>query len=159
MKEKILTSFLKQIDPEVAHKIAIFTLKYNLNPKIHISSSKLLETEISGIRLKHPIGLSAGFDKNAEALRGLMNIGFSFVEIGAVTPIPQKGNSKPRIHRLLEEKGIINSLGFNNLGMNTINNNLIKKPKNLIVGVNLGSNKETLDRSIDFIKMPSVINF
>ncbi len=158
MKEKILTSFLKQIDPEVAHKIAIFTLKYNLNPKIHISSSKLLETEISGIRLKHPIGLSAGFDKNAEALRGLMNIGFSFVEIGAVTPIPQKGNSKPRIHRLLEEKGIINSLGFNNLGMNTINNNLIKKPKNLIVGVNLGSNKETLDRSIDFIKILKLFN-
>ena len=158
MKEKILTSMLKKIDPEVAHKVAIFALKYDFLPKVHISSSKLLETDISGIKLNHPIGMSAGFDKNAEALKGLMNIGFSFVEIGAVTPKAQKGNSKPRIHRLLKEKGIINSLGFNNLGMNAVYNNLVKKPRGLTVGINLGSNKETLDRSLDFIKVLKLFN-
>ena len=158
MNEKILTSLLKKIDPEIAHKIAIFALKYNFNRKVHISASKLLKTEISGIELNHPVGMSAGFDKNAEALKGLMNIGFSFVEIGAVTPIAQKGNRKPRVHRLLEEKGIINRLGFNNLGMSRVHNNLIKKPKNLTVGINLGSNKETLDRSLDFIKVLSLFN-
>ena len=153
MKRNILISILKKFDPEFAHNIAILSLKYGLQPKRKITTDNILKTKISGINLKHPIGLSAGFDKNAEAIKGLVNIGFSFIEIGAVTPLPQKGNKKPRIHRILEEEGIINSLGFNNKGMNKIYKNLLKKPDDCIIGVNLGSNKNTIDRSLDFIKV------
>ena len=153
MKKTIFLSLLKKFDPEIAHNLAILFLKYGYYPKAQMITNKVLKTEFSGIKLDHPIGLSAGFDKNAEGLRGLKNIGFSFIEVGAVTPYPQKGNKKPRIHRVLEEEGIINSLGFNNKGMEKVYKNLLKKPRNCIIGVNLGSNKETIDRSLDFIKV------
>ena len=150
MMEKIGLRVLRTIDPEVAHSLAIKALQAGLSPKMPTVTSTRLKTKIAGLSLPNPIGLAAGFDKNAEALGGLARSGFGFVEVGAVTPLPQQGNPKPRLFRLSEDCAIINRFGFNNDGMATIAERLSKRPKGLITGLNLGSNKTTEDRATDF---------
>ena len=91
---------LKKLDPELSHNLSIKALKLGIYPKITYKNTEILEQTIWGRTFKTPIGLSAGFDKNAEVINPILNLGFSFTELGTVTPLPQKGNTKPRIHRL-----------------------------------------------------------
>ena len=112
------TKLLNRIEPEVAHSIAVCYLKLvHQLPKIKTRRNPLLETKICGIKCPSPIGLAAGFDKNAEIFNATLSMGFGFVEVGTITPDPQYGNLKPRLFRLPDEDALINKLGFNNKGM------------------------------------------
>ena len=158
MLEKIFLLLLYRLPSEVSHSIAINLLKFKLIPSRKKIKSNLLETKIFGFTLSNPIGLAAGFDKNAEALPGLLCQNFSYIEVGTVTPLAQYGNKKPRVFRILRDESIINSLGFPNIGEKKIFSNLkkIRKShplgKEPIIGVNIGYNKKTKDPLKDFKK-------
>lgn len=141
---------LRSFDPEVAHGLAIKSLMLGLAPKSKTVTSPRLKTTIAGISLDNPVGIAAGFDKNAQALNGLAQSGFGFVEIGAVTPRPQPGNPKPRLFRLSEDHAVINRFGFNNDGMEVVAKRLAHRPKNAVIGLNLGANKDSADRAQDY---------
>ncbi len=145
---------LKFLPPELAHSFSIQTLKY-LNLKFDNINDPILSQHILGLDFPNPIGLAAGFDKNAEVISSMFSLGFGFIEVGTITPLPQNGNPKPRVFRLEEDKGIINSLGFNNKGILKAKKNLIKfkssSNKNRIVGVNLGINKNSTDSINDYL--------
>jgi dihydroorotate dehydrogenase len=153
MLYKIFKYFLNLIDPEIAHKLAIKIIK---NPfiKFNFSDNKShlnLIQNIFDIKFKNPIGLAAGFDKNAEIYNQIFKLGFSYSEIGTVTPQPQEGNIKPRVFRLEEDKAIINRLGFPNYGMEIIKERMIQdKPKG-ICGANIGPNKENATLIDDYL--------
>jgi len=112
-----------------------------------------LKTKLAGLDLPNPVGLAAGFDKNATAVAPLMRAGFGFLEVGAATPRPQPGNAKPRLFRLSEDQAAINCFGFNNEGMFDIAARLAKRPKGIPVGLNLGANKDSEDRADDFAQV------
>ena len=158
MLEKIFLPILLKLPEEISHSIAIFLLKYSLIPKKKININPKSQIKLFNFKLSHPIGLAAGFDKNAEALPGLLKQNFSFIEIGTVTPLPQIGNIKPRVFRVLEEKTIINKLGFPNLGASKIFDNLYKVRKyhtlgiEPLIGVNIGCNKNTKNPIKDYEK-------
>jgi len=142
-----------KIDPETAHNLAIKSLKFNLVTNIFDENKNdpMFETTLFGKKLDNPIGLAAGFDKNAEVYNSIFKLGFGFVEVGTVTPLKQYGNPKPRIFRLVEDQALINRLGFNNLGSENISSRIrLNKPDGLI-GVNLGPNKNTQDRLNDYL--------
>ncbi len=150
--------FLKNINPEIAHNFSISGLKLGFYPKIKFDNTEILEQTIWGRRFQTPLGLSAGFDKNAEVIKPILSLGFSFTELGTVTPRPQPGNAKPRIHRLQNHKALINSLGFNNKGMdifeqNIINSNIKENFQDKIVGINIGNNKDTKEILDDLEKL------
>jgi dihydroorotate dehydrogenase len=105
--------------------------------------SKLLEVEVAGLKFPNPVGLAAGFDKDARWLNEMATLGFGFVEIGTITPVSQSGNPKPRLFRLPPDEGIINRMGFNNGGMDEAVERLKRRPKGLLVGGNIGKNKVT----------------
>lgn len=148
-----IRKILFKFPPETAHNIAIKSLKYNLVPAQKTFESEILHNNIFGLSFKNPVGLAAGFDKNAEGLNCLSNQAFGFLEVGTVTPKPQIGNPKPRIFRLEQDKAIINCLGFNNKGINYYKNNISKfnKSENIIVGANLGKNKDTKSATEDYL--------
>ena len=145
---------LKFLPPELAHSFSIKALKY-FNLKYDNINDPILSQHILGLDFPNPIGLAAGFDKNAEVISSMFSLGFGFTEVGTITPLPQNGNPKPRVFRLEEDKGIINSLGFNNKGILKAKKNLIKlkssSNKNRIVGVNLGINKNSTDSINDYL--------
>jgi len=141
---------LRQMDPEAAHGLAIRALRLGLVPSPGPYSSPRLATTLAGLTLSNPIGLAAGFDKNAQAIASLLRAGFGFVELGAATPRPQKGNPKPRLFRLTEDQAVINRFGFNNQGAEAIAARLAKRPTTGIIGLNLGANKDSVDRAADF---------
>ena len=145
---------LKFLPPELAHSISIQALKY-LKFKFNDVDDMILSQHLIGLDFPNPIGLAAGFDKNAEVLRSMFGLGFGFLEVGTVTPNPQVGNPKPRVFRLEEDYGIINSLGFNNKGSKKVKKNLSKfhsSPlRNKIVGVNFGKNKNTINPIDDYM--------
>jgi len=143
---------VRSLDPERAHRVAINGLRAGLVPSWKGALPGILRTQVLGFDLAHPLGLAAGFDKNAEAVGPLLNCGFSFVEIGAVTPRPQYGNPKPRLFRLPEDEAAINRFGFNNEGVEAIRKRLFLKahPASGPVGVNLGANKDSADRAVDY---------
>ena len=118
----ILKPFLFKLDPEIAHDLAIKSLKFNYLPKqiFQVEGEEILNIKLFGINFPNPIGLAAGFDKSAEVYNSLLRLGFGFVEVGTVTPLKQFGNSKPRIFRLEEDNAMINRLGFNNDGIEKI---------------------------------------
>ena len=140
-------------DPETAHGLAIRALKLGLGPSVGQVTSPRLRTRVAGLDLLNPIGLAAGFDKNAEVIEPLGKCGFGFIEVGAATPRPQPGNPKPRLFRLTEDRAAINRFGFNNQGMDAIANRLANRPKNGVIGLNLGANKDSQDRAADFAKV------
>ena len=148
----VLRPFLFNLDPEIAHDLAIKSLKFNPLPSkmFKVEDEQILKTEVFGKIFPNPIGLAAGFDKSAEAYNSLLRIGFGFVEIGTVTPIKQFGNPKPRIFRLTADKALINRLGFNNDGMEIIKKRIKSEGKQGILGVNIGPNKETKNQKNDF---------
>lgn len=146
-------AFLRRIDPEVAHDLALKALRTGILPLSGPVSLPRLSTNLAGLNLPNPVGLAAGFDKNAVAIPQLMKAGFGFIEVGGVTPRPQSGNPKPRLFRLPEDRGVINRFGFNNDGMAEISARLAKRPQGIPVGVNLGANKDSTDRAEDYAKV------
>ena len=144
---------LHSVDPEQAHGIALKALKLGLVPAPGDLTSSRLKTSLAGMDLPNPLGLAAGFDKNAEVLHPLARSGFGFVEVGAITPRAQPGNPKPRLFRLTEDRAAINRFGFNNEGMDAAASKLAARPKNGVIGLNLGANKDSEDRAADFAKV------
>ena len=150
MYKKIILPFLFLFDPEKVHNFTFLFLKISLNlpfigffiEKIYSVKNNKLERKLFGLDFKNPVGLAAGFDKNAKLYKELSRFGFGFVEIGTVTPQPQQGNPKKRLFRLTNDQGIINRMGFNNDGMAKIALRL-KKNKNILIGGNIGKNKAT----------------
>jgi dihydroorotate dehydrogenase len=145
-----------KIEPEKAHNLALNYLKFfpKFSALLAISKNyENLNNSLWNLNFSNPVGMSAGFDKNAEIINSLFNFGFGFVEAGTTTPIAQAGNEQPRIFRLIEDNAIINRLGFNNLGANYFYENLskINKDSSKIIGVNIGKNKDTADASSDYI--------
>ena len=151
--EQMGLAALQLTDPERAHALAITALQTGLAPAPGVITSDRLKTEVAGIALANPVGLAAGFDKNATALAGLQRAGFGFVEVGAATPLPQPGNPKPRLFRLTEDRAAINRFGFNNDGAEAICARLAARRKRVPVGLNLGANKTSKDRAADFAKV------
>jgi len=151
--ENIGLKLLRSIDPEKAHGLALTALQTGLGPRSGPATSPRLRTQFCGMDLPNPIGLAAGFDKNANALAPLARCGFGFVEVGAATPRPQPGNARPRLFRLTEDHAAINRFGFNNDGMEAIAARLAKRPAGSVVGLNLGANKDSADRASDFAKV------
>jgi len=144
--------FIFKFSPEVAHSLAIKALKLNKFSINKPVKNKLLETEFFGKILPSPIGVAAGFDKNAEVYNPLFMLGFGFVEVGTVTPKPQYGNPKPRVFRLEEDEALINRLGFNNSGADEISSRINKEPQKGLLGINIGPNKDTENRIEDYLK-------
>ena len=142
-----------KIDPEIAHNLAIKSLKLNFATNIFNENKKdpMFETTLFGKKLDNPIGLAAGFDKNAEVYNSIFKLGFGFVEVGTVTPLKQYGNPKPRIFRLIEDQALINRLGFNNLGAENVSSRIRLNKPNGLIGINLGPNKDTQDRLNDYL--------
>lgn len=145
-----------KIEPEKAHNLALNYLKFLPKFSSLLSVPKNYENlnnSLWNLNFLNPIGMSAGFDKNAEIIMPLFNFGFGFVEAGTTTPVAQTGNDQPRIFRLIEDQALINRLGFNNLGADYFYDNLSKINKNSsqIIGVNIGKNKDTIDASSDYI--------
>lgn len=153
--EQIGLKALRKIDPENAHGLALKALQMGLASAPGVITNARLRCDLAGLSLPNPIGLAAGFDKNAEALSGLSTSGFGFIEVGATTPRAQNGNAKPRLFRLTQDKAAINRFGFNNQGMEVIGARLAKRPKNMVLGLNLGANKDSQDRANDFAKVLS----
>jgi dihydroorotate dehydrogenase len=151
--EKLGLKALHQVDPETAHGLSIKALKMGLVPTPGPVTSPRLKTTLAGIELPNPVGLAAGFDKNAEVLAPLAQSGFGFIEVGAATPRPQSGNPKPRLFRLTEDAAAINRFGFNNQGMEAIAQRLSQRPKDAVIGLNLGANKDSDDRASDFARV------
>ncbi|MCG7518910.1 quinone-dependent dihydroorotate dehydrogenase [Ruegeria sp. Ofav3-42] len=151
--EKLGLSALHRMDPETAHGLSIKALKAGLAPTPGLVTSSRLRTRVAGLNLPNPVGLAAGFDKNGEVLAPLSQAGFGFIEVGAVTPRPQPGNPKPRLFRLTEDTAAINRFGFNNEGMEVMARRLADRPKDAVIGLNLGANKDSDDRPGDFAKV------
>lgn len=148
--ERAGLALLHQIDPERAHGLALKALQSGLVPMPAPVTSPRLRMQVAGLDLPNPVGLAAGFDKNAVALNGLAGAGFGFIEVGAATPRPQEGNPRPRLYRLREDAAVINRFGFNNEGAEAIAARLAKRPNSIVLGLNLGANKDSADRAADF---------
>ena len=140
-----------KLDPEFAHSLAIKALKTNLFLKQKIPEDLYLKSTLFGKEIKNPIGIAAGFDKDAEVYNSLFNLGFGFVEVGTVTPLKQYGNKKPRVFRLENDKALINRLGFNNSGSDNVSKRLKKNKPIGILGVNIGPNWDSKDRVEDYL--------
>ncbi|WP_299922796.1 quinone-dependent dihydroorotate dehydrogenase [uncultured Pelagimonas sp.] len=153
--ENLGMGLLRKLDPETSHGVALKALNLGLAPLPGLVTSERLRCSVAGMNMANPIGIAAGFDKNAEALHALSRAGFGFVEVGAVTPRAQPGNPKPRLFRLSEDRAAINRFGFNNEGMEAAAARLAKRPRDMVLGLNLGANKDSDDRADDFAKVLS----
>jgi len=147
----ILRPLIFKFNPETAHTLAINALKFGNIPRIQLNRSPLLETSIFNKKIYSPIGVAAGFDKNAEVYNSLFNLGFGFVEVGTVTPKSQFGNPRPRVFRLEEDEALINRLGFNNNGSDKISLRIKKNKPKGILGINIGPNKNSNNRVEDYL--------
>ena len=148
-----LRTLIFKLDPEKAHFLAIQSLKLNLVSNIfdEIKNDPLLKTKLFDQDIDNPIGIAAGFDKNAEVYNPLFKLGFGFVEVGTVTPLKQYGNEKPRVFRLVEDQALINRLGFNNQGSDTILSRIKSNKKLGMLGINIGPNKDSKNRLKDYL--------
>ena len=144
---------LHRLDPELAHGLSLKALRFGLVPLPGPVTSARLRTRLAGLDLPNPVGLAAGYDKNAEAVGALTRAGFGFVEVGAATPLPQPGNPKPRLFRLPEDRAVINRFGFNHDGAEAIAARLARADRRVPVGLNLGANKTSADRAADFARV------
>jgi dihydroorotate dehydrogenase len=147
---RLLRSLLFALDPETAHGLAIAALKAGLYPRAPAPDPRL-GRHVLGLDFPNPIGLAAGFDKNAEVVDAALALGFGFVEVGTATPRPQAGNPRPRMFRLTADRAIINRLGFNNEGHEAVYARLAARERTGIVGVNLGANRDSPDRIADYV--------
>ncbi|KAK6184606.1 hypothetical protein SNE40_007049 [Patella caerulea] len=145
--ENMVMPAMRLLDAETAHNLAIKMAKYKLVPRQSLADPPLLQSKLWGKTFTNPVGLAAGFDKHGEAVDGLLKMGFGFVEVGSITPAPQEGNPKPRVFRLVEDRGVINRYGFNSDGHEVVVNRLRYREDEHVVsergimGINLGKNK------------------
>jgi dihydroorotate dehydrogenase len=148
-----LRPLIFKVDPEKAHTLAIKSLKFNLIPNVfdENKNDSIFQTKIFNKVLDNPIGMAAGFDKNAEVYNALFKLGFGFVEVGTITPLKQYGNPKPRVFRLVEDEALINRLGFNNHGAEIVKDRIKRNKKLGLLGINIGPNKDTGDRLNDYL--------
>ncbi|MBL0371850.1 quinone-dependent dihydroorotate dehydrogenase [Rhizobium sp. KVB221] len=146
----LIRAGLFRIDPETAHGLSITGLKTGLMPAPAAEDDPRLHVDLAGLKFPNPLGLAAGYDKNAEVPAAMLKLGFGFTEIGTVTPKPQSGNPRPRLFRLVADQGVINRFGFNNEGHAAALERLRGRPAG-IVGVNIGANKDTTDRVGDYV--------
>lgn len=155
--ERLGLSLLHKVDPERAHHLALKAIKIGLVPMPGLITSPRIKTTLCGMKLPNPIGLAAGYDKNCEVVDGLSRAGFGFIECGAITPRPQPGNPTPRLFRLPEDRAVINRFGFNNNGMEIAAKNLSRRTRHnaVPVGLNLGANKDSIERTQDFSQVLS----
>jgi len=145
------TALLRRLDAEDAHRATILGLRLAPCAKPPPRDANL-ETRVFGLEFSNPLGLAAGFDKNAEVFIEALGLGFGFVEVGTLTPLPQAGNARPRVFRLYEDRAIVNRYGFNNDGHEAALRRLdAPRRRHGIVGVNIGANKETPDKIGDFV--------
>ena len=146
---------LHRLDPERAHDLSLKALSAGIVPLPGAPfTSGRLATRLAGLALENPVGLAAGYDKNARAVGPLTRAGFGFIEVGAATPRPQPGNPKPRLFRLTEDRAIINRFGFNNDGAAVICARLAERRRGAVpVGLNIGANKDSADRAADFAQV------
>jgi len=145
----LATRALHAFDPEDAHRLAIEALKLGLGP-IAGADDAILATTLAGLSLPNPVGLAAGFDKDAEVFAPMLRAGFGFVECGTVTPLPQAGNPRPRLFRLTEDLAVINRMGFNNKGLEAFAARLARRGPG-VIGANIGANKDAEDRIGDYV--------
>lgn len=149
--ERLGLALLHRIDPERAHGLSLLALRSGLAPLPGPVDLPRLHTTLAGMVLLNPVGLAAGYDKNAEAVAPLSRAGFGFIEVGAATPLAQPGNAKPRLFRLTQDRAAINRFGFNNQGMEAIGARLATRTRGPVpVGLNLGANKTAQNRAADF---------
>lgn len=142
---------VRLLDPETAHRATVRMMASPFAPRFCVPSDPMLAIRVAGLDFKNPLGLAAGFDKNAEVPDAMLQLGFGFVEVGAVTPRPQPGNDRPRVFRLVEDEAVINRYGFNNDGLDAIAARLRGRRRTGVIGVNLGANKDSSDRIEDFV--------
>jgi dihydroorotate dehydrogenase len=142
---------LLALDPERAHDLTLKTIELGVYPRMSGSDHPHLRQTVFGLDFPNPIGIAPGFDKNARVPRQLLDMGFGFVEVGTLTPRPQPGNPSPRVFRSIEDRAVVNRLGFNNEGQEAALKRLRPKPRG-IVGVNLGANKDSADRIADYVE-------
>ncbi|MBM3343100.1 MAG: quinone-dependent dihydroorotate dehydrogenase [Betaproteobacteria bacterium] len=143
---------LHLLTPETAHRAAIGALKLGLAARAGDDDDAILSTTVWGLNFKNPLGLAAGFDKDAEVTDAMLDLGFGFVEAGSVTPEPQPGNPKPRLFRLDEDHAVINRFGFNSKGLDYFAKRLQARQRAGIVGANVGKNRDTADAAADYAK-------
>ena len=148
---KKIRSLVFKFDPELAHDLAIKALKTNLVP-LKVKNYECLKVKFLEKEISNPIGIAAGFDKNAEVFNSLFKLGFGFVEVGTITPESQYGNPKPRVFRLEEDEALINRLGFNNVGSKKASQNINSNNPKGLLGINIGPNKDTKNRIEDYLK-------
>ena len=155
-----IRSLIFKLDPEAAHNLAIKSLKFNFVPSMPDENKfdPIFKTELFGKEIENPIGMAAGFDKNAEVYNSLFKLGFGFVEVGTITPLKQYGNPKPRVFRLVEDEALINRLGFNNLGAENVVSKIKKNRKTGTLGINIGPNKDTQEKMSDYIECLKTFN-
>ncbi|RPI42479.1 MAG: quinone-dependent dihydroorotate dehydrogenase, partial [Betaproteobacteria bacterium] len=149
---RLASSFLYLLDPERAHWAAIAALKLGFAGRARGADDPVLACSVWGLEFKNPIGLAAGFDKDAEVFDRMLALGFGFVEAGSVTPRPQPGNPRPRLFRLVEDAAVINRFGFNSRGLDAFVARLCARTGGGIVGANVGKNKDTEDAASDYVK-------
>ncbi|XP_074864538.1 dihydroorotate dehydrogenase (quinone), mitochondrial isoform X7 [Carettochelys insculpta] len=157
--ERLMPALQRLLGPEAAHTLAIRLLSLGLAPRVAMHDPAMLEVSLLGRRFRNPVGLAAGFDKHGEAVDGLYKLGFGFVEVGSVTPLPQEGNPKPRVFRLPEDQAVINRYGFNSHGHAAVERRLRGRQRaqlqfteaGMPLGINLGKNKESTDAVADYV--------
>ncbi|MFQ5468033.1 MAG: dihydroorotate dehydrogenase (quinone), partial [Kiloniellaceae bacterium] len=150
---RLILPLLRRLAPETAHDLSLLALRCGLGPGAGAPDDPVLATRLWGRAFSNPVGLAAGFDKNAVAARRLLGLGFGFVEVGTVTPRPQAGNPRPRVFRLPADRAAINRIGFANVGQAVAARRLSDLRRRAVpgpVGVNLGKNKETVDAAADY---------
>nr|WP_206065973.1 quinone-dependent dihydroorotate dehydrogenase [Novosphingobium sp. ERN07] len=154
----MLRPLIFRIPAEPAHRLTIRALSLN-QPGGPKAPTPTLAQRVAGIAFPNPVGMAPGFDKNAEVPDAMLGLGYGFVEVGTVTPLPQEGNPKPRLFRLTEDRAVINRMGFNNEGSQAVANRLVRRRETGlrglpgIVGVNIGANKDSVDRIADYAQM------
>jgi len=153
----LLRPALFMLDPETAHGLTLAGLKRS--PLKESPAAGSLAVEVAGLKFPNPLGMAAGFDKDAEVPDALLGLGFGFVEVGSITPRPQEGNPKPRLFRLVEDRAVINRMGFNNSGAEVAQARLNERMarRSGIVGINIGANKDSADRIADYAEMTRIM--
>ncbi|QTP63998.1 quinone-dependent dihydroorotate dehydrogenase [Candidatus Liberibacter africanus] len=148
---KLALRGLLNVDPEIAHRLSIIALKSGILSFFPLQNDFRLNTKVANISFPNPLGMAAGYDKNAEVPIELFKLGFGFVEIGTITPNPQKGNQCPRVFRLAKDRAIINKLGFNNEGYHAVFSRLSTIKPTFPIGINLGANKDSKNFILDYV--------
>ena len=142
---------LLAFEPERAHELTLRSLESGIHARSTAANDLRLTVDVMGLRFPSPIGIAAGFDKDARVFGAILDMGFGFAEIGTVTPLAQTGNDKPRVFRLIRDRAVINRLGFNNRGHDHAHASLSRRRDNGIVGVNIGANKDSEDKAADYV--------